>query len=216
MQNAQNQCNNWHALVKKVDWQKVNFLLPVIVQDYKSAEVLMLGFMNEEALRKSIESGKLVFFSRTKNRLWTKGEESGNFLHIIDLTLDCDNDTLLVLVVPVGKTCHKGTISCFEKLSKEVDFVFLARLQRCINERKNENTEHSYTAKLFQSGTKRIAQKVGEEGVETALAALGTDKEELLNESADLLYHLSVLLADSNLSLNEVIAKLKERNKASL
>ncbi|MCX2683824.1 bifunctional phosphoribosyl-AMP cyclohydrolase/phosphoribosyl-ATP diphosphatase HisIE [Campylobacter sp. MIT 21-1685] len=218
MQEAQSkidkQKNRWQTLLTKIDWQKGNSFLPAIVQDYKSAEVLMLGFMNKEALNKSLQTNKVVFFSRTKNRLWMKGEESGNFLHIVDLELDCDNDTLLVLVNPVGETCHKGTLSCFEMLSKRPDFVFLSRLQKLINERKEGDVEHSYTAKLFQSGMKRIAQKVGEEGIETALAALGQDKKELLNESADLLYHLLVLLANSNSNINEVITTLKERNKA--
>ncbi|WP_276882668.1 bifunctional phosphoribosyl-AMP cyclohydrolase/phosphoribosyl-ATP diphosphatase HisIE [Campylobacter cuniculorum] len=205
---------DFERLNSQIDWQKVNKLLPVIIQDYKSCEVLMLGFMNEEALRESLKQKKVVFFSRTKKRLWTKGEESGNFLNIVDLTLDCDKDTLLILVNPVGVTCHTGAISCFEELSKQADFVFLSRLSRLIDSRKNADAKNSYTAKLFQSGTKRIAQKVGEEGVETALAAVVKDKEELICEAADLMYHLSVLLADANLSFNEIIAKLKERHRS--
>ncbi|ARJ55828.1 bifunctional phosphoribosyl-AMP cyclohydrolase/phosphoribosyl-ATP diphosphatase HisIE [Campylobacter cuniculorum] len=205
---------DFEHLNSQIDWQKVNKLLPVIIQDYKSCEVLMLGFMNEEALRESLRQKKVVFFSRTKKRLWTKGEESGNFLNIVDLTLDCDKDTLLILVNPVGATCHTGAISCFEELSKQADFVFLSRLSRLIDSRKNADAKNSYTAKLFQSGTKRIAQKVGEEGVETALAAVVKDKEELICEAADLMYHLSVLLADANLSFNEIIAKLKERHRS--
>ena len=205
---------DFEHLNSQIDWQKVNKLLPVIIQDYKSCEVLMLGFMNEEALRESLKQKKVVFFSRTKKRLWTKGEESGNFLNIVDLTLDCDKDTLLILVNPVGVTCHTGAISCFEELSKQADFVFLSRLSRLIDSRKNADAKNSYTAKLFQSGTKRIAQKVGEEGVETALAAVVKDKEELICEAADLMYHLSVLLADANLSFNEIIAKLKERHRS--
>ncbi len=204
---------DFQNLNAEINWQKVQNLLPVIVQDYKSAEVLMLGFMNEEALKESLRQKKVVFFSRTKNRLWTKGEESGNFLHIVDLTLDCDKDTLLILVNPAGPTCHTGEISCFETLSKEVDFVFFSRLFKLILSRKNADPQSSYTAKLFKSGTKRIAQKVGEEGLESALAAVVKDKDELINEAADLLYHLSVLLADANLSFNDIIAKLKERNK---
>ena len=203
---------DFERLNSQIDWQKVNKLLPVIIQDYKSCEVLMLGFMNEEALRESLKQKKVVFFSRTKKRLWTKGEESGNFLNIVDLALDCDKDTLLILVNPVGATCHTGAISCFEELSKQADFVFLSRLSRLIDSRKNADVKNSYTAKLFESGTKRIAQKVGEEGVETALAAVVKDKEELICEAADLMYHLSVLLADANLSFNEIIAKLKERH----
>lgn len=205
----------FEKLNSQINWQKVGGLLPVIIQDYKSAEVLMLGFMNEEALKQSLESKKVVFFSRTKKRLWTKGEESGNFLNIVKFGLDCDKDTLLVLVNPVGVTCHTGDISCFEEVSKNADFVFLARLLKLINARKNADEKDSYTAKLFKSGTKRIAQKVGEEGVETALAAVVKDKEELVCEAADLVYHLSVLLADANLSFSEIIAKLKERNKSA-
>ncbi|MCR2059689.1 bifunctional phosphoribosyl-AMP cyclohydrolase/phosphoribosyl-ATP diphosphatase HisIE [Campylobacter helveticus] len=200
-------------LVGELDWEKVGGLVPVIVQDFRTSEVLMLGFMNEEALRKSLEEGKVVFYSRTKKRLWLKGEESGNFLNIVDLGLDCDKDSLLILVNPVGVTCHNGTISCFEEVSKRADFVFLSRLLRLINARKFADEVSSYTASLFKSGTKRIAQKVGEEGVETALAAVAGDKEELICEAADLLFHLSVLLSDRNLSLNEVITKLKERNE---
>lgn len=200
-------------LISQINWQKVGGLIPTIIQDHKSAEVLMLGYMNEEALRQSLKLKRVVFFSRTKNRLWLKGEESGNFLDIIELGLDCDKDTLLILVKPCGVTCHTGSISCFENTSKQADMVFLARLEKLINARKNTSAENSYTAKLFQSGTKRIAQKVGEEGVESALAAVAGDDIELCNESADLLFHLSVLLADQNLSLSDVIAVLKERNK---
>ncbi|KGI55485.1 bifunctional phosphoribosyl-AMP cyclohydrolase/phosphoribosyl-ATP diphosphatase HisIE [Campylobacter sp. MIT 97-5078] len=201
-------------LISKINWQKVNNLVPAIIQDHKSAEVLMLGYMNKEALKESLRLKRVVFFSRTKNRLWLKGEESGNFLDIIELGLDCDNDTLLILVKPCGATCHTGSISCFEQISKKADMVFLARLEKLINTRKSALAENSYTAKLFQSGTKRIAQKVGEEGVESALAAVAGDNIELCNESADLLFHLNVLLADQNLSLSDVISVLKERNKS--
>lgn len=205
---------NLENLIKNIAWEKVDGLLPVIVQDAKTCEVLMLGYMNEEALKASFKEKKVVFFSRTKNRLWLKGEESKNFLHIVNLGLDCDKDTLLILANPAGATCHTGDISCFESVSKTCDFVFLSRLEKLINSRKNADESESYTAKLFKQGTKRIAQKVGEEGVESALAAVVKDKDELINESADLLFHLSVLLADANLSLNDVIEKLKERNKS--
>lgn len=201
-----------NEMIQSINWQKVNHLLPVIVQDFSTSEVLMLGYMNEEALRESIRQKKVVFFSRTKQRLWLKGEESGNFLHIVEMGLDCDKDTLLILAHPQGVTCHTGSISCFESTSKKSDFVFLSRLEKLINSRKNADENSSYTAELFKKGTKRIAQKVGEEGVETALAACVKDKFELKNESADLLYHLAVLLADANLSLNDVICVLKERN----
>ncbi|EAK0980005.1 bifunctional phosphoribosyl-AMP cyclohydrolase/phosphoribosyl-ATP diphosphatase HisIE [Campylobacter lari] len=205
---------NEEEFIKSISWQKVNNLVPVIIQDYQTCEVLMQGFMNEEALRESFKHQKVVFYSRTKERLWMKGEQSGNFLHIIDMGLDCDRDCILILVKPSGPTCHTGDISCFEQTSKKADFVFLSRLEKLINSRKSTCASSSYTAELFSKGTKRIAQKVGEEGVETALAATVKDKEELINEAADLLYHLDVLLADADLSLNDVIAKLKERNKS--
>lgn len=203
---------NEEEFIKSISWQKVNNLVPVIIQDYQTCEVLMQGFMNEEALRESFKHQKVVFYSRTKERLWMKGEQSGNFLHIIDMGLDCDKDCILILVKPSGSTCHTGDISCFEQTSKKADFVFLSRLEKLINSRKSTCASSSYTAELFSKGTKRIAQKVGEEGVETALAATVKDREELINEAADLLYHLDVLLADADLSLNDVIAKLKERN----
>lgn len=205
---------NEEEFIKSISWQKVNNLVPVIIQDYQTCEVLMQGFMNEEALRESFKHQKVVFYSRTKERLWMKGEQSGNFLHIIDMGLDCDKDCILILVKPSGSTCHTGDISCFEQTSKKADFVFLSRLEKLINSRKSTCASSSYTAELFSKGTKRIAQKVGEEGVETALAATVKDREELINEAADLLYHLDVLLADADLSLNDVIAKLKERNKS--
>ena len=205
---------NENELIANIDWHKVGGLLPVIVQDCQTSEVLMLGYMNEQALRESLAQKKVVFFSRTKQRLWLKGEESGHFLHIVEMGLDCDKDTLLVLARPQGATCHTGDISCFESVSKNADFAFLGRLERLINSRKNADESNSYTAQLFQSGTKRIAQKVGEEGVETALAACVRDKTELANESADLLYHLAVLLADAQMSFSDVIKVLKERNSA--
>ncbi|EAL0271419.1 bifunctional phosphoribosyl-AMP cyclohydrolase/phosphoribosyl-ATP diphosphatase HisIE [Campylobacter lari] len=205
---------NEEEFIKSINWQKVNNLIPVIIQNYQTCEVLMQGFMNEEALRESFKHQKVVFYSRTKERLWMKGEQSGNFLNIIDIGLDCDKDCILILVKPSGATCHTGDISCFEQTSKKADFVFLSRLEKLINSRKSTCASSSYTAELFSKGTKRIAQKVGEEGIETALAATVKDKDELINEAADLLYHLDVLLADADLSLNDVIAKLKERNKS--
>ncbi|UNM97566.1 bifunctional phosphoribosyl-AMP cyclohydrolase/phosphoribosyl-ATP diphosphatase HisIE [Ignatzschineria rhizosphaerae] len=195
-----------------VDWQKVDNLLPVIVQDYQSAEVLMLGFMNREALTQTLETAKVTFFSRTKNRLWTKGEESGNFLNVIDYTLDCDNDTLLILANPIGPTCHLGDISCFEAVSRKVPWVFFSRLESLLEARKNDDPATSYTASLYAKGTKRIAQKVGEEGVEVALAATVQDKEEVISEMADLMYHATILLHDQGLAWEDVLAKLNERH----
>lgn len=196
---------------KQLNWQKVDNLMPVIIQHYVSGDVLMLGYMNQEALSQTQASGKVTFYSRTKQRLWTKGESSGNFLNVVSITPDCDNDTLLVLVDPIGPTCHTGTNCCFA--SAKTQWGFLFELEQLIAGRKNADPKSSYTAKLYHDGTKRIAQKVGEEGVETALAATVRDTEELKNESADLIYHLLVLLHDQNLSLQDVIGILKARHK---
>ena len=196
---------------KQLDWQKVDNLMPVIIQHYVSGEVLMLGYMNQEALAQTQSSGKVTFYSRTKQRLWTKGETSGNFLNVVSISSDCDNDTLLILVNPIGPTCHTGANSCFT-ISK-TEWSFLYDLEQLLASRKQADPQSSYTAKLYHDGTKRIAQKVGEEGVETALAATVHDKEELKNESADLIYHLLVLLQDQNLALKDVIGILKARHK---
>lgn len=196
---------------KQLDWQKVDNLMPVIIQHYVSGEVLMLGYMNQEALAQTQSSGKVTFYSRTKQRLWTKGETSGNFLNIVSISSDCDNDTLLILVNPIGPTCHTGANSCFT--NSKTEWSFLYDLEQLLASRKQGDPQSSYTAKLYHDGTKRIAQKVGEEGVETALAATVHDKEELKNESADLIYHLLVLLQDQNLALQDVIGILKARHK---
>ena len=195
----------------QLDWQKVNNLMPVIIQHYVSGDVLMLGYMTPEALKQTQTSGKVTFYSRTKNRLWTKGETSGHFLNVKSISTDCDNDTLLILVDPIGATCHTGSNSCFAKTKTEWGFLY--QLEQLLAARKNADPQSSYTAKLYHDGTKRIAQKVGEEGVETALAATVHDREELKNESADLIYHLLVLLQDQNLSLQDVIGILKARHK---
>lgn len=201
------------AIINKVNWEKTAGMLPAIVQDYSTAEVLMLGFMTKEALEKTIESGKVTFFSRSQNKLWTKGETSGNFLNVVEMTLDCDQDTLLVLANPVGDTCHLEQTSCFESVSKNVPWAFFSRLEKMLESRKGADPKSSYTASLYASGTKRMAQKVGEEGVEVALAATVNDREELISEMADLLYHSTVLLHDQELSWKEVLEKLKERNR---
>lgn len=197
-------------LTEKLDWEKTDGMMPAIVQHAVSGEVLMLGYMNKDALAKTLESGKVTFFSRTKGRLWTKGETSGHFLNLVSISPDCDNDTLLVLVNPIGPTCHKGNSSCFAEASHE--WLFLYQLEELIASRKDADPESSYTARLYASGTKRIAQKVGEEGVETALAATVRDREELKNEASDLVYHLMVLLQDGGLDLGEVIGNLKSRH----
>ncbi|KEY57802.1 bifunctional phosphoribosyl-AMP cyclohydrolase/phosphoribosyl-ATP diphosphatase HisIE [Serratia sp. DD3] len=195
----------------KLDWEKTDNLMPVIVQHAVSGEVLMLGYMNPQALAETEHSGKVTFFSRTKQRLWTKGESSGHFLNVVSITPDCDNDTLLILANPIGPTCHLGNNSCFHPASS--DWGFLYQLEQLLAERKNASPDSSYTAKLYASGTKRIAQKVGEEGVETALAATVNNREELTNEAADLIYHLLVLLQDQELDLSKVISCLRERHE---
>ncbi|WP_337264308.1 MULTISPECIES: bifunctional phosphoribosyl-AMP cyclohydrolase/phosphoribosyl-ATP diphosphatase HisIE [unclassified Serratia (in: enterobacteria)] len=195
----------------QLDWVKTDNLLPAIVQHAVSGEVLMLGYMNQEALAVTEQSGKVTFFSRTKQRLWTKGESSGHFLNVVSITPDCDNDTLLILANPIGPTCHLGNNSCFHPASS--DWGFLYQLEQLLASRKTASPESSYTAKLYASGTKRIAQKVGEEGVETALAATVHDREELTNEASDLIYHLLVLLQDQELDLSKVIGRLRERHQ---
>ncbi|MDO6405272.1 bifunctional phosphoribosyl-AMP cyclohydrolase/phosphoribosyl-ATP diphosphatase HisIE [Pantoea phytobeneficialis] len=195
----------------RLDWVKTAGMMPVIVQHSVSGEVLMHGYMNEEALQKTLAEGNVTFFSRTKNRLWTKGETSGHFLQVVSITPDCDNDTLLVLVNPIGPTCHLGTSSCFSPAAP--DWTFLYQLEQLLAERKHADPASSYTAKLYASGTKRIAQKVGEEGVETALAATVNDRHELTNEASDLIYHLLVLLQDQELDLSTIINNLRARHK---
>lgn len=197
--------------ISQLAWGKMDNLLPCIVQNAKSGKVLMQGYMDQEAIRQTLESGKVTFFSRSKQRLWTKGETSGNTLDLVEISADCDQDSLLVLAHPNGPTCHTGTESCwFDAAAPEMTFV--ADLERVLAERKNTDPDSSYTASLYAKGIKRIAQKVGEEGVETALAATVQDLDELKNESADLLYHLIVLLQASNLSLSDVIAVLRARH----
>ena len=196
----------------QLDWEKTADLMPVIVQHAQSGEVLMLGYMNQAALTQTIDSGKVTFFSRSKQRLWTKGESSGHFLNLVSITPDCDNDTLLVLANPIGPTCHLGTSSCFADTHH--DWHFLYQLEQLLASRKNADPDSSYTARLYASGTKRIAQKVGEEGVETALAATVNDREELTNEASDLVYHLLVLLQDQQLDLSAVIENLRQRHQS--
>ncbi|MEI2263859.1 bifunctional phosphoribosyl-AMP cyclohydrolase/phosphoribosyl-ATP diphosphatase HisIE [Erwinia sp. CGal63] len=194
----------------RLDWEKTDGMMPTIVQHAVSGEVLMHGYMNQQALAKTLEIGKVTFWSRTKQRLWTKGETSEHYLNVVSITPDCDNDTLLVLVNPVGPTCHRGTSSCFSPAA--ADWTFLYQLEQLLAERKHADPKSSYTASLYASGTKRIAQKVGEEGVETALAATVNDREELTNEASDLIYHLLVLLQDQDLDLSTVIENLRQRH----
>ncbi|QGW02473.1 bifunctional phosphoribosyl-AMP cyclohydrolase/phosphoribosyl-ATP diphosphatase HisIE [Proteus terrae subsp. cibarius] len=195
----------------QLNWEKVDNLMPAVIQNAISGDVLMLGYMNKEALNVTLKSGNVTFYSRTKQRLWTKGETSGNFLKLVNIYPDCDNDTLLILANPIGPTCHNGTESCFAPAQSQWGFLY--ELENLLRDRKNASPDSSYTARLYASGTKRIAQKVGEEGVETALAATVNDREELKNEASDLLYHLMVLLQDQSLSLSDVIGCLQERHK---
>ncbi|MEC8230323.1 MULTISPECIES: bifunctional phosphoribosyl-AMP cyclohydrolase/phosphoribosyl-ATP diphosphatase HisIE [Alteromonas] len=196
----------------KLAWDKMDNLLPAIVQDALSGKVLMQGYMDQDALAKTLETGKVTFFSRSKQRLWTKGETSGNTLDLVSVACDCDQDSLLVLANPNGPTCHTGAESCWFDGNTPA-FTFLADLERVLAARKDADPKSSYTASLYNKGIKRIAQKVGEEGVETALAATVHDKEELKNEAADLLYHLTVLLQASDMSLNDALDVLRERHK---
>ena len=197
--------------IPDVDWDKG--LIPAIIQDATSLQNLMLGFMDQAALEKTVETGHATFFSRSKQRLWTKGETSGNFLIVREIKLDCDKDTLLVKADPIGPTCHSGTHTCWaEEAAPKA--AWLGQLEAIIDERAKASPDESYTAKLLEKGTKRIAQKVGEEGVEAALAATVKDRDELINESADLLFHLSVLLHDADLSLDDVIDCLQQRHAA--
>ena len=194
----------------KLNWTKTNGMIPVIIQDFLSNLVLMHGYMNKEAFIKTQRKGFVTFYSRTKKRLWMKGEESGNLLKVLDITTDCDYDTLLITVEPIGKTCHLNKKSCFFYTENESNF--LSQLEDIIEDRKKYiNNNNSYTSLLYQSGTKRIAQKVGEEAIETVLAAMSKNDDELINEASDLIYHLIVLLHNKNLNFNLIIENLKKR-----
>ena len=195
----------------QLDWDKGDGLLPAIVQHWRSGEVLMLGYMSREALAETRASGKITFFSRSKQRLWTKGESSGNHLLLKSLHVDCDVDTILVRADHVGPTCHRGTPTCFAD-APELPLAFLGDLDALVAQRHSERPEGSYTTRLFDSGTTKIAQKVGEEGVETALAGVVQSDAELLGESADLLFHLLVLLRARGLGLADVVRLLETRH----
>ena len=198
--------------IETLDWDKNAGLIPAVIEDAVSGRVLMLAYMNRESLQKTLETKRVTFFSLSKGRLWTKGETSGNFLNLVDLAADCDKDTLLVTVNAEGPACHLGTTSCFGDLQSR--WQFLRDLEVLLASRKGADPATSYTASLYARGTKRIAQKVGEEGVETALAATVHDREELRNEAADLVYHLLVLLQAENLELADVIDILRDRHAA--
>ena len=193
-----------------MDFEKGDGLVPVVIQDNQTLEVLMLGYMNAEAWTKTQAEGRVTFYSRSKNRLWTKGEESGNFLNVVSTHIDCDQDTLLIKVNPVGPTCHTGSRSCFQT---EFNQNFLFQLERIVKQRYDEPSEASYVNKLRQRGLNKIAQKVGEEGVETVIAALAETEHEFINETSDLLFHLLVLLREKGMDLQTIAKNLEGRHQ---
>ncbi|WP_437920996.1 bifunctional phosphoribosyl-AMP cyclohydrolase/phosphoribosyl-ATP diphosphatase HisIE [Sphingobacterium sp. LRF_L2] len=193
-----------------LDFAKGDGLIPVIVQDNQTLEVLMLGYMNEEAWEKTQNDGRVTFYSRSKNRLWTKGEESGNFLHVVSTHIDCDEDTLLIKANPVGPTCHTGARSCFKT---EYNQNFLLQLERIVQQRYEFPAEESYVNRLRQRGINKIAQKVGEEAVETVIAALAETEHDFVNETSDLVFHLLVLIREKGLDLNRIAKNLESRHQ---
>ena len=197
--------------INELAWQKMDNLLPAIIQHAATGAVLMQGYMNQESLAATLDTGKATFFSRSKQALWVKGETSGNFLNVQQVLSDCDQDSLLIACTPIGPSCHLGTESCFpeQKLTQQ---NFLSQLEQVIDGRKGDDPKESYTAHLFSRGTTKMAQKVGEEGVEVALAAVAETKEDLLGECADLFYHTLVLLADQKIDLSEVMEVLQKRH----
>lgn len=198
--------------ISTMDWNKGEGILPAIIQDAKTEQVLMLGYMNAESLTKTYATGLVTFYSRSRKTLWTKGETSGNTLRLVSIESDCDQDTLLVRATPTGPTCHEGTTSCFGDKGPQ-GLGFLAKLENLIEDRKTADTDSSYTAKLLQGPLHKAAQKVGEEGVETALAAIAETDDGLVYEAADLIYHLMVLLAAKDVAFNDVISELQSRHK---
>jgi len=194
----------------KIDFTKGKGLVPVVIQDYNSLQVLMVGYMNEEALNKTREEKKVTFFSRSKNRLWTKGETSGNYLYVIEISADCDNDSILIKADPVGPVCHTGSTSCF---GNETAKGFIYELESIINQRIKNNTEESYTNKLYKKGINKVAQKVGEEAVELIIESKDNNMELFRNEAADLLYHLLILLKTKSVNLESIEEVLKKRHE---
>lgn len=197
--------------INQLDFKKGDGLLPVIVQDNSTNKVLMLGYMNAEALQKTIEEKRVTFFSRSKQRLWTKGESSGNFLNLVSIAKDCDDDTILAKVNPVGPVCHTGADTCFEETNQTDNF--LLHLESVIQDRRDNPSGKSYTTSLFKKGINKVAQKVGEEAVELVIEAKDDDKDLFMGEAADLMYHYLVLLAAKDYTLTEVIDVLKSRHK---
>ena len=199
-----------------IDFEKMGGLVPAIIQDAETRNVLMLGFMNEDAYKKTLETGKVTFWSRTRQTLWTKGETSGNFLNLVSMDIDCDNDTLLVKVHPIGPTCHKGTDTCWGEENKPIEnsnpLLFLSELQDFIEKRHQEMPEGSYTTKLFRDGVNKMAQKVGEEALETVIEATNGTSEHLVYEASDMLYHLIVLLTSKGLRIEDLAEELHRRH----
>jgi phosphoribosyl-ATP pyrophosphohydrolase/phosphoribosyl-AMP cyclohydrolase len=193
-----------------IDFSKENGLVPAVIQNNNTLQILMVGFMNEEALRITEKEGRVTFFSRSKNRLWTKGETSGNFLFVKEITTDCDNDSILIKVEPAGPVCHTGSTSCF---GEETAKGFIYELEKVINQRIENNISESYTNKLFKKGINKVAQKVGEEAVELIIEAKDNNSELFKNEAADLLYHLLILLKAKNINLQSIEEVLKKRHK---
>ena len=196
----------------KIDFEKMGGFVPAIIQDASTKKVLMLVLMNKEAYQKTVDTKHVTFWSRTRQTLWTKGETSGHFLNLVDMKIDCDNDTLLVQVHPVGPTCHKGTDTCWGEKNEDNPLLFLTELQDFINKRKQEMPEGSYTTKLFKDGVNKIAQKVGEEALETVIEATNGTDGHLVYEASDLLYHLIVLLTHKGLRIEDVANELHKRH----
>ena len=196
----------------KIDFEKMGGLVPAIIQDADTKNVLMLGFMNEEAYKKTLETRHITFWSRTRQTLWTKGETSGHFLNLVDIKIDCDNDTLLVRVNPIGPTCHTGTDTCWGEDNERNPLLFLSELQSFIDKRKQEMPEGSYTTSLFNKGINKIAQKVGEEALETVIEATNGTSDHLVYEASDLLYHLLVMLTEKGLRIEDVASELQKRH----
>lgn len=196
----------------ELDFDKMGGLVPAIIQDAVTEKVLMLGFMNKEAYEKTLNTKLVTFWSRSRNCLWTKGETSGNYLHLVSIKADCDKDTLLIEAHPDGPVCHLGTDTCWGETNKTNPILFLEELQKFIDQRKEEMPEGSYTTSLFRKGVNKIAQKVGEEAVETVIAATNGSKEEVVYEASDLIYHLIVLLSNEGLSIEDIAAELAKRH----
>jgi phosphoribosyl-ATP pyrophosphohydrolase/phosphoribosyl-AMP cyclohydrolase len=196
----------------KLDWEKGQGLLPAVVQDDQTGQVLMLAYMNREALRKTLDTGRVTFWSRSRSTLWTKGESSGNFLDFKSVAADCDGDSLLVKAIPQGPTCHRKTVSCFAARSEDFGFAFLGRLEQLICKRKLELPPDSYTTQLFQAGLTQITKKLGEEAVEVLVSAMQS-RERSVSEAADLLYHLLVFLRERDIRLAKVVTELENRHR---